>query len=209
MTAAGSEPGDWRIYDGTALPAPLAAALAAFVEQGYHGTSVRDIAARAGLSVPGLYHHYPSKQALLVGLMNAAMDELLRRSEDAQARAGSSPRSRFDAVVESLLLFHMHRRDQAFLGSTEIRSLEPENRERYVGRRDEQQRMLDAIVRAGIDSGDFELDDAEDASRAVTTMCVGVAGWYRPDGALEPDELVRIYLGIARRIVGVGVGSAG
>lgn len=209
MTTTGSNPGGWRVYEEAVLPAPLAAALAAFVEQGYHGTSVRDIASRAGLSVPGLYHHYPSKQALLMGLMTTAMDELLERSTAAAREAGGAPRYRFDAVVESLLLFHMHRRDHAFLGSTEIRSLEPANRDYVVGRRDDQQRMLDEIVRAGIDTGDFDLDDPADASRAVTTMCVGVAGWYRPDGPLEPDELVRVYLGIARRIVGVVVGTAG
>jgi AcrR family transcriptional regulator len=192
----------WQVYGEADLPLSLSAALAAFVEQGYHGTSVREIAGRAGLSVPGLYHHYPSKQAMLVGLMSAAMDELLARSRQAEAAAGTSPQARFDAVVRSLLLFHMHRRDQAFLGSTEIRSLEPANRADYVGRRDEQQRMLDAIVAAGIESGDFDLRHAGDASRAVTSMCVGVAGWYRPDGPLNPAELVEIYLGIARRIVG-------
>nr|WP_245866288.1 TetR/AcrR family transcriptional regulator [Rhodococcus kyotonensis] len=190
------------MYEGSSLSTPLAAALAAFVEQGYHGTSVREIAGRAGLSVPGLYHHYPSKQALLVGLMNAAMAELLERSRQADAEAGSLPAARFDAVVESLLLFHMYRSDQAFIGSTEIRSLEPENRERYVHLRDEQQRMLDGIVLAGIESGDFDADHPADASRAVTTMCVGVAGWYRADGPQSAVELTQVYLTIARRIVG-------
>lgn len=194
--------GGWRVYEGSDLPVPLAAALAAFVEQGYHGTSVRDIAGRAGLSVPGLYHHYPSKQAMLVGLMDIAMDELISRSRDAEAEAGPSARARFDSVVESLLLFHMYRRDQAFIGSTEIRSLEQANREVYVGRRDEQQRMLDAIVVAGIESGDFDVDHPADASRAVTTICVGVAGWYRPGGPLDPADLALVYLSIARRIVG-------
>nr|WP_296766020.1 TetR/AcrR family transcriptional regulator [Rhodococcus sp. (in: high G+C Gram-positive bacteria)] len=194
--------GRWREYEGSDLPVPLVAALEAFVEQGYHGTSVRDIAGRAGLSVPGLYHHYPSKQAMLVGLMDVAMDELISRSRDAEAEAGPSARARFDSVVESLLLFHMYRRDQAFIGSTEIRSLEQANREVYVGRRDEQQRMLDAIVVAGIESGEFDADHPADASRAVTTMCVGVAGWYRPGGPLDPSELAQVYLSIARRIVG-------
>ncbi|NIL73976.1 MULTISPECIES: TetR/AcrR family transcriptional regulator [unclassified Rhodococcus (in: high G+C Gram-positive bacteria)] len=197
-------PGSWRIYEGSTLSAPLAAALGAFVEQGYHGTSVRQIAGRAGLSVPGLYHHYPSKQALLVGLMTAAMDELLARSKQADAEAGSSPSARFDAVVESLLLFHMYRSDQAFIGSTEIRSLDPENRAHYVQLRDEQQRQLDGIVLAGIESGEFDADHPADASRAVTTMCVGVAGWYRPGGPLSALELTEVYLNIARRIVGGG-----
>lgn len=192
----------WRTYEGTALSPALASALAQFVEQGYHGTSVRQVAAGAGLSVPGLYHHFPSKQALLVGIMDASMNELLDRSRSAESGAGSSPDDRFDAVVESLLLFHIHRRDVAFVCSTEIRSLDPENRSAYIAKRDAQQRMLDAIVADGVAAGRFDTPHPVDASRAVTTMCVGVATWYRPDGPLSPSELVAVYLDIARRTVG-------
>ncbi|MDV6264405.1 TetR/AcrR family transcriptional regulator [Rhodococcoides yunnanense] len=192
----------WRTYDGSSLAPALASALRMFVEQGYHGTSVRQIAAGAGLSVPGLYHHFPSKQALLVGIMDASMDELLHRTRSAEAGAGSSPGDRFDAVVESLLLFHIHRRDAAFVCSTEIRSLEPANRAAYIAKRDDEQRVLDAIIADGVKSGVFDSPHPSDASRAVTTMCVGVATWYRPDGSLSPRELVAVYLDIARRTVG-------
>ncbi|WP_229746210.1 TetR/AcrR family transcriptional regulator [Rhodococcoides trifolii] len=197
-----TEPDEWREYGGSALSAPLAAALAEFVEHGYHGTTVRDIARRAGLSVSGLYHHYPSKQELLVGLTDAAIEELIGRSRAAEAEAGPSPSARFDAVVESLLLFHMYRREQAFLSSTEIRSFDPDRRAAYVAKRDEQQRMVDRIVADGVSDNVFRVSDPVHASRAVTTMCVGVASWYRPDGPSTPADLVRIYLDIARRMVG-------
>lgn len=195
-------PGSWRHYDDAALPGPLAAALDLFAERGYEGTSIREIASRAGLSVPGLYHHHPSKHALLVALTQGSMVDLLGRSRQALAEAGSSPREQFDAVVESLLRFHMFRREQAFVASTEMRSMEPGARDAFVGMRDEQQRMLDEIVRDGVRSGDFSTPYPEDASRAVTTMCVAVASWYRPDGPLTPEVLVDRYLVIARGAAG-------
>src|SRR5579875_2161297 len=43
---------NWRVYPPLVLPAPLAGALKAFVEFGYHGATIRIIAERAGLSVP-------------------------------------------------------------------------------------------------------------------------------------------------------------
>ncbi|WP_068279015.1 TetR/AcrR family transcriptional regulator [Aldersonia kunmingensis] len=192
----------WREYAEPVMTRPLVAALDAFAESGYDGASIRDIANRAGLSVPGLYHHYPSKQALLAELMTAVMAELLERSRQALASAGDSASERFDAVVESLLRFHMFRREQAFVGASEIRSLAPENRSAYVALRDEQQRMLDEIVRAGVAAGEFGTRFPDDASRAVTTMCVAVATWYRPDGPQSPDEIVERYLAIARSAVG-------
>lgn len=192
----------WRSFDEQRLSAPLAAALHCFVEQGYHGTTIRRIAERAGLSVPGLYHHYPSKQALLEGLVMTVMRELLAHTRRAAAEAGDDPGRRFDNLVECLLRFHMHRRDQAFVASTEIRGMDPGVRETYIALRDEQQRMVDDAVRDGAREGVFTTPYPKDAGRAVTTMCVAVASWYRPDGELSPDEVVDRYLTLCRATVG-------
>ncbi|MFW0783043.1 TetR/AcrR family transcriptional regulator [Gordonia sp. CPCC 206044] len=194
--------GQWRDYGASELPVPLAAALAAFAEHGYHGTSVREIAARANLSVPGLYHHYPSKQSLLQGLLERTMTDLLHRSELAIAEAGEKPVDQFDAVVESLLRFHMYRREQAFVGSTEIRSLDDTYKQTYVGHRDRQQHMVDEIVFAGVEAGDFGTEYPKDAARAVATMCVGVSTWFNEDGELGADELIARNLQLARALVG-------
>ena len=203
MTVEGTQrSSSWREYTDQGLSKVLAAALAAFVEKGYDGASIREIASRAGLSVPGLYHHYPSKQALLVGLTNVVMRDLLDRSRAAVSEAGPTPGERFDAVIESLLRFHMYRREQAFVASRETRSMEPESRQAYIALRDEQQEMLDDIVRDGVAAGHFRTPFPEDASRAVVTMCVAVSTWYREDGPLSPDELVERYLAIARSAVG-------
>jgi hypothetical protein len=71
--------GSWRRYEDLVLDTPLAAALSAFVDFGLHCAKIRDIAHRAGLSVPGLYY-YPSKQHMLAELFNRSMTDLLRRS---------------------------------------------------------------------------------------------------------------------------------
>lgn len=201
MTTA-SRVADWRRYDAPTLPRVLDAALVRFAEQGYHGTTIRHLAADAGLSVPGVYHHYRSKQEILLALMMTVMDELLERSREALASVSPDPSEQFDVLVESLLRFHMFRSRQAFVASSEIRSLVPENRERYVERRDEQQRMVDQIVVAGSEAGLFTTPHPRDAARAVASLCVGVASWYRQDGPLTPDELVHRHLLLARGLVG-------
>jgi AcrR family transcriptional regulator len=47
----------------------LAQAVAIFGESGYRGASLRDIAARCGISHPGLLHHFPTKEALLLAVL--------------------------------------------------------------------------------------------------------------------------------------------
>jgi AcrR family transcriptional regulator len=199
---------DWREYGPLEFSRILDAALQAFSEHGYHGTTTRDLARRTGLSVPGVYHYYPSKQDILFALMNEIIDELLIRSRSALASVPSDPAAQFDALVESLLRFHMYRRAGAMVSTGELRSLEPDNRQRYVAKRDEQQRMLDQVIIDGVRDGVFATPYPKDASRAIASLCVGVASWYRPDGSLSVDALLERYLAIARSIVGIGSSPA-
>src|SRR3954452_2551950 len=55
----------------------LAAAMRALAANGYQGSSLASIAADAGLTVPGLLHHFPSQNDLLVALL----EERDRREE--------------------------------------------------------------------------------------------------------------------------------
>lgn len=64
-----------------------------FVERGYAGTSVRDIAAELGIANPSLYYHFKSKSEVLVELLKepleyvqAAVSEAEQLSGDARAR---------------------------------------------------------------------------------------------------------------------------
>ena len=38
-----------------------------FIQQGYHGTSMRQIAGQAGIALGGLYNHFESKEACIQG----------------------------------------------------------------------------------------------------------------------------------------------
>lgn len=199
---------DWRHYAEDTLPALLQRALLVFTEQGYHGTTIRQLAAGTGLSVPGLYHHYPSKQALLVAICANGMTDLWTRSQAALAEAGDDVSSRLDRLIECLVLFHAHRREVAFIAATEIRSLQDHEREAHIAARDRQQRLMDEIIRHGVDDGRFSTPYPREASRAIVTMCTGVAQWYRPDGQLTPAELADQYRAISRMTVGAHIASA-
>jgi AcrR family transcriptional regulator len=49
----------------------LAAALELMAEQGYHGTSLRELAKRLGISQPSLYHYFSSKEELAEQIIEA------------------------------------------------------------------------------------------------------------------------------------------
>jgi AcrR family transcriptional regulator len=193
----------WRHYPPADLNPVLTAALDAFLKWGYGGATVRDIARRCDLSVPGLYHHYASKQDMLVELLDRYLDSLRWRTAAARDE-GAGPVERFALIVECLALHHTYRRAQAFIGLSEMRSLKVDNRRRIVRRRTEQQRMLDREVAAAHRLGRFGTSDPHDASRAVVTMCTSIPHWYRADGTDPPETIAARYVRFALDLMRCG-----
>ncbi|WP_052336899.1 TetR family transcriptional regulator [Nocardioides alkalitolerans] len=195
-----SRPGAWRDFPPLDLDVALAAALASFVEFGYHGASMRTIAEHAGLSVPGLYHYYASKHEMLVALLDLTMHDLRARTEAAIAEADGVV-ERFVHTVESLALFHTHRCPLAFVGASEMRSLSPEARPRVAAMRVEEQRLVDVAVLDGVEAGVFRTALPHEAARAVATMCTALAQWYRAEGPASAEVIARQYVDFALGVV--------
>jgi AcrR family transcriptional regulator len=61
----------------------LAIAFELMAEKGYRGTSIAQVAARAGISQSGLLHHFPSKQALLIAVIDYRQEVDSSTLEDA------------------------------------------------------------------------------------------------------------------------------
>lgn len=190
----------WRDFPPLQLAAPLAGALEAFVELGYHGASIRDIARRAGLSVPGVYHHWPTKQHLLVALLDLTMDDLLDRCRAARAE-GDDPVERFSRLVECLVLYHTHRRELGFIGASEMRSVEEPDRSRIADARQDVQRMVDEEVGEGCRRGLMATALPRDAARTVVTMCTALPQWWQPTGPSSPEVVATRYVDFARDLV--------
>jgi AcrR family transcriptional regulator len=198
-----SEVPSWSQYEAAPeLPPVLAHALDAFVVNGYHGTTVRDIARRLGQTVPAIYYHYENKQAVLVALLNMSIDDLLARCTLADAEAPENdPVERLSAIVRCIVLYVAHRREMAFLDA-EIRSLEAGNRESYVEKRDRMQDMVTRVITDGMERKVFSPGDSHAHARAIITMLRGIANWYRLGGQLTPDDIAQQYVTYALRIVG-------
>ncbi|MGV9800893.1 TetR family transcriptional regulator [Mycobacterium sp. NPDC003449] len=186
----------WRDFPPTELDAPLASALSAFVEVGFHAATIRDIARRADMSAPGIYHHYASKQDMLVALLRMAVDDLLRRCEAARDEQ-DIPVDRFANLIECLALFHGHRRELSFVGASEMRSVSGADRETISRPRLLVQKMVDHEVEQARAAGLFHVDEPKTAARAVVMMCTSIPQWFRPDGPVTPEHLARQYVQLA------------
>ncbi|GGL15404.1 helix-turn-helix domain-containing protein [Nocardia jinanensis] len=191
----------WRDFPPLRLDPVLHAALESFVETGYHGATMRSLAHRAGISVPGVYHRYRDKQGLLMRILDTTMDELHWRVDAARAE-GATSIARVALMVEALALYHTHRRALAFIGASEMRSLTGENRRHITASRNAIQYALDDEIAAAITDGYLRAQDPRVAGRAVATMCTSLAQWFRIDGPSTPEHIASRYSAFALDLLG-------
>jgi len=184
--------GDWRAFDALPIDPVLAAAIDEFVLTGYHGATMRSIAARAGMSVPGVYHHYPSKQELLVTTLDLSMADLTWRILAARAEGGDGV-DQVRLMVEALALYHTHRWRLAFIGASEMRDLEPVNRRRIAELRNDVQHLLDGAIDRAIAEGTLHTPSPRHAARAIATMCTSLPQWFHAGGPTSPERIAAEY----------------
>lgn len=78
----------------------LDAALEAFSESGFKGTSTRDIAARAGVHHPLITYHFSNKDRLWRSAVKYVFEDFVAELQKAQhIHAGKSPKARFAAMI--------------------------------------------------------------------------------------------------------------
>jgi AcrR family transcriptional regulator len=145
--------------------AVLDAAAALFLEHGFHGTSVDDLGAAAGISGPGLYRHFASKDALLM----AVLDRLWAQLKPAlDGVADLPPAEALDVLLEAHLDLALGQPDAVVLLIRELRHLPDDYRARS---RRNHRRYVDAWALA-IQGVHPHLD--LDGARAVTLAVHGV-----------------------------------
>ncbi len=81
----------------------LQIAVGLFASRGYHGVSMDDIGAAAGVTGPALYHHFAGKEAMLVAALIPVSDGLLHGGRERVARQPDDAR----AALADLIDFHV------------------------------------------------------------------------------------------------------
>jgi AcrR family transcriptional regulator len=160
-----------------------------FREQGYHGTSVRDIAAATGLQSGSWVYHFKTKQDILAAVMVEGLQQALERIE---AIAGEQlpPRERFRALLRTHLDTLLGP-GQDFIPVLlyEWRSLDESGRARVIALQNRYEQAWDEVMRELKRAGDWTLPTRVDRLLMFGALN-WIAQWYRPRGPLSVAQLV-------------------
>jgi AcrR family transcriptional regulator len=176
------------------------AAVQAFAERGYHATTTRDIAGRAGMSPAALYIHYKTKEELLYQISKVGHQRSLSLLGEARDAAGTAY-ERLDSAVRVFVRWHAEHHTTGRVVQYELGALGPEHYTEIVALRRQSEDAIRSIIKDGVTADEFDVPDISGTTLAVLSLCIDVARWFNPDGRRTPDEVGALYADLVLRMV--------
>ncbi|MGY3201841.1 SACE_7040 family transcriptional regulator [Streptomyces sp. TE5632] len=100
-----------------------------FAERGFHGVGVDEIGAAVGISGPGLYRHFPGKDAMLAELLVGISGQLLTGAKQRLKEVdGAAPEAALDSLIEGHIDFALDDRPLITLHDRELDRLRDADR---------------------------------------------------------------------------------
>ena len=181
----------------------LVAGLELFAAQGFHGTTTRDIAARAGMSPAALYVHYRTKEDLLFRISRIAHEAALAAIPPEPSASGD-PARQLQAAVAAFATWHAHHHTAARVAQYELAALAPAHFRAVAAARLAIERHFRKIIERGVAAGQFEVSDVPATALAILSLAIDLARWYQPGSRHSPEELGELYAMLALRMVRSG-----
>ncbi|ODR80911.1 TetR family transcriptional regulator [Haladaptatus sp. W1] len=130
------------------------------------------IAEESSITTAAIHYHFDTKEDLL----NAFLDDLIKRFEAQLACEACDPRERLDSFLDAVYTPSETGDDDFPVGLMELKAQAPYHnrvRERFLELDEMMQSVVASIVRDGVDAEHFEEANPEEIARLVTTLANG------------------------------------
>ncbi len=193
-TAAGDEPRrseKWTARRDTIVDTSAAV----FAQRGYHATGIVELCEANGLGKGAFYHYIGSKEELLAAIHDRVMDEVLAGA-DRVAEAGGTPSAQLAMLGDELLDVIGRYPDHVWVFLHEFPALTEERADTFRVRRRSYERRVEAVVRAGIEAGEFRAVDPRLTALAWLGMHNYTYLWLKADGPLTARDVAKPFADI-------------
>lgn len=194
--------GLWAGMESESSRRILLAALAAFAKHGFQAATTREISEGAGMSPAALYVHYKAKSDLLYEISRIGHQSVLDQVEQALRDAPEDPEERVRRFVAAFAKWHADHHVVARVIQYELKSLPTRQFRKIATLRNRFEELLGAELRAGVESGAFDIAELEATTLAILSLCIDLARWYHPaDDHKTSDEVGELYAGLVARMI--------
>lgn len=165
----------------------LAHAARLFARRGYPATSMNQVADACGLSKATIYHYFRDKYALLVSIADGHVSRLQLLVADA-TREAVAPELRLRELIRRIVEEYADAQDAHRVLTEDVKFLEPDDRERVLGK----EREVVAGFARTVGALRPELEQVA-LSKPLTMLLFGMVNWMfmwmKPDGKLDHEAM--------------------
>ncbi|MDC0745365.1 TetR/AcrR family transcriptional regulator [Polyangium mundeleinium] len=179
----------------------LEVALQLFASEGFHGTSVRDIAKPLELQPSALYAHFPSKEHVLAELVRVGHEVHAVTLQAALRDAGDDPLEQICALVRAHTLLHATYPHLSVVVNEEIYALTADLAAPALAIRAQSLALVREVLVRGVAMGRFSVPDEVATAAALSAIGVRLPYWYAPSEALSLDELADVHVELSLRML--------
>jgi AcrR family transcriptional regulator len=202
-----SDPSPWLPFESRRRArdekreAVLRAAVALFLEQGYHRATLAGVAERLNITKPALYNYFRGKDEILFecwAMGQERVDDLIA-GIDAAGGNGLVKLRKLVGAYAAVMATDFG----ASLVRFDVRDLNAENAEIVRAGKRSIDHTFRSYITQGISDGSIKRCDAKLAAFAIAGSLNWIGHWYRSDGTLSPQAIAeqftdRLTEGLAR-----------
>ena len=168
-----------------------------FAERGYHATSMADLTEAAGLKRGGIYHYIDAKSDLLFLIHDDVITPLANEIRAIEQRK-DPPQVTLRELARAFLDSISSRNEEVRVFLHEFRAIRdrPEWEERVRSGRREIERVVERVLRRGVDEGVFEVKDVRLTALAFLNMMNHSYTWFDPAGRWSASHIADAFCDI-------------
>ncbi|GAA5235747.1 TetR/AcrR family transcriptional regulator [Verticiella sediminum] len=165
----------------------LEAAARLFMERGFAGTSMSDVARTLQVSRPTLYYYFENKDSILAALVeevtitSSENSRALDQDADPIQALHGAVRRQVEFIIENATIYRVLTNSQVFLPPS-LRAVNDEAKQAIF-------KNFEHLIERGVASGRLREVNPALAALTVIGMCNWTASWYREGGGLARPQV--------------------
>ncbi len=173
-----------------------------FAAQGYANTTIEQIACELGLTKPFIYYYFHNKQEIFETLSWRPTVDCFT-AMDFAADDGRAAHVKVTEGLERLIRATISHYPSAFFPYREPQVYRPEYLAAQKRLANHFYDRLCALLEQGRRDGQLDFSETRITAQAACSLPGFLYNWYRPDGRLGPEAMVRELSGLAWRVIGL------
>ncbi|WP_044895690.1 TetR/AcrR family transcriptional regulator [Bacillus alveayuensis] len=170
----------------------LSAAIDIVKKRGFSGATMEEIAAELLMTKGSLYYYFKNKSDLMYQCHNFVLSQATEELEEILAKGGPV-KEVLRKMIEKHIHYAIEEKETFNLIMEPKRYFNKEQLELVLKLRNYYEGLFDEIIQRGLKSGDFHAEDPAIARMIILGAMNWIQQWYRVDGRLSKEEIVKIY----------------